>query len=133
LIRKLKKLDPNGNWQVCIDNAPIMAVDKVESFVDGPLEVLQYDKATENVSGVKITQKGYKIRLHKADVEDVIGSWPDIPIDLSGIEDEKYRVQLEQSLYAWRDRVMELKQDLQEELKNKDEERLREAGLDGLS
>ncbi len=92
LIEALKKVDPEGDTQVCVGNTPIYFVENETAYWDGLLQVLIQDHSKDpfyNIKGYKVTGSGRKVQLHLMGLDDVILDNPEIPIDLSELSDDR--------------------------------------------
>lgn len=89
LIRQLQKEDPSGEEEVCVGNRDIHFVERLPAFYDGPLQVLIWKD--DEIVGAKITQEGYKIRIHTKDIESLIDDKPDIPVEFDGLSINYYK------------------------------------------
>lgn len=85
LIKQLQELDPEGEAEVCVGNEDIYFAERLPAYYDGKLEVLIRDetKRTYNITGIKITGRGDKIKLHTMSLEDVVWNHPEAIVDLS--------------------------------------------------
>ena len=83
LIKLLQEADPNGEFECCIGNADILAIDVRPAWYDGPLQILKRDsnKNGYNIIGVKITNQGTKIVLLEHSIGDVLLDFSDIPVE----------------------------------------------------
>lgn len=75
LIKTFQELDPSGEIEVVVNGDPIYFAEKIPAYYDGALKILIQDESLSpyyNVVGMKITQKGEKIRLNTNSFEDII-------------------------------------------------------------
>jgi len=91
LIKQLQENDPDGETEVCVHNTPIVYVDNLPAYYDGPLQILFRDPELENKScysvvGAKFARSGRKIVIHTWGIDDAVQDDPDLPVE---IEDEK--------------------------------------------
>ena len=95
LIKQILEADPSGELEVIAGGIPIYFVDREPAYYDGPLKALIQDKSLRyyNITGFKYSHKGFKIRLHLMDIEDVLLNNPDLPVDISEVtEHSKNRI-----------------------------------------
>ena len=83
LIALLKKLDPLGELECCVDNHDILSVEILPAYWDGSLEVLVRDPKNKyyNVVGAKLIRTGDKVKIRTHSIEDAIYQNPDLPIE----------------------------------------------------
>lgn len=75
LITLLQKLDPDGNIDVCIGNAPITDCTKNASYYDGKKQKILYDSHNIPLVGM-LCSSGYKINLMRISISDCIEQNP---------------------------------------------------------
>lgn len=103
LIRRLQETDPSCDLECCVGNADILSVWSEPAYWDGCLQVLVRDPTTEyyNVVGVRYVGTGHKVVIQPYSVRDALLDDPDLPIDLSGLE-ENQRVRYGAWVAQWR-------------------------------
>jgi hypothetical protein len=85
LIRLLKKADPSGEEECCVENQDIFSVEPWPAYYDGRLQVLSRDpkiKPFYNVVSGKYVDKGTKIMITPLSIEDAIFENPELPVDI---------------------------------------------------
>ncbi len=111
LIAALQKEDPEGNLEVCVENKDIYFVEYKQAYWDGRLQRLIHDPDLKNkgysIIGGKVTSRGMKLELHVMGIEDIIMDNPDVPIDLSELE-ERDRQEWEKCIAEWRQEVKDI-------------------------
>lgn len=95
LIQMLQDIDPSGNIEVGIGNAPIIEAEYLPAYYDGRLQVLSKDRQS-----IQYRRKGFKIKLRSYDVEDLLLDYPEAEVTCDSdfstgelAEIEKYREQ----------------------------------------
>ena len=82
LIEQLLKEDPEGEFDVCVGNEPIIWVSRLPAYHDGRLQVVERDSKNRPVSA-KFSSSSCKIQLRTYSIEDAIWDDPDLPVDTS--------------------------------------------------
>lgn len=88
LIEQLQKLDPNNECEVCVNNEDIYFADRMPAYWDGRLQVLIRDPEKApyyNITGLKVTGTGDKIKLHVMTLEDILYHNPRATVDLTSL------------------------------------------------
>lgn len=97
LIAALQKEDPSGEYEVLAEGDPIFFVEALPAWYDGPMKVLEQDQSGHCI-GYKVTKIGNKIRLHTMSLGDFVIDYPNIEVDLSGLDkvrQEQYKEYIE--------------------------------------
>ncbi len=117
LIRLLQEADPKGETEVCVDNADIYFVERLEAYWDGRLQVLirNPDKAPYyNVEGVRFLSRGEKVRLNLLSFEDVLLNDPDARVEY---DSKATRKRMEEQVEARRAEVRRILSEIEAEEK----------------
>lgn len=90
LIKQLQEQDPSGELDVCAGNDPILFVEKLPAYYDGPKHMLIQDASRTgyNITGFKITGKGEKVKLHVYDLECYLADNYSGLVDVSELSSE---------------------------------------------
>src|SRR5580704_18413272 len=99
LIKLLQKIDPDGTTPVCVDNADVDHVIKVEAYWDGKLQQLVRDE-NNRVVGARITTSGDKVRIYTRDIEELLYERPETPVSL---DTESAKRDYEVTVEKWRE------------------------------
>ena len=98
--------DPDGNTPVCIDNANVYSVAKIEAYYDGRLEQLIHDETKRgkaySVIGARLTGSGEKVRIYTMSILEALIDCPDMPVDAG-----KYA----ETVDAWRAEARQIRDD----------------------
>lgn len=91
LITLLKKFDPSGDLECCVDNHDILSVETLPAYYDGSLEVLIRDPKNKyyNIVGAKIVRTGDKVKIRTHSIEDAIYQNPDLSVEYT-LRDENW-------------------------------------------
>jgi len=83
LIRQLLDADPTGEAEACVGNSDIHFVEKLPSYYDGDLQVLERDPNINgyNIIGGKYKRSGNKIKIHTLSFSDAITNSKEFIID----------------------------------------------------
>ena len=84
LIELLKKVDPNNECDICVDNHPVSNAYKTEYYYDGRLESVERDANWHPIRG-GYPDDGFKVYIKYDTLEDALRDNPDMELDLSGI------------------------------------------------
>ena len=116
LIRLLQEVDPEGETEVCVDNADIHFVERLEAYWDGRLQVLirNPDEVYYNVEGVRFISSGEKVRLNLLSFEDVLLNDPEARVEYDG---KVTRKRMEEQVEARRVEVRRILSEIEEEEK----------------
>lgn len=109
LIRQLQMLDPSGEVEVACDNHDIFFAELLTAYWDGDLQLLIRNPELKgyNITGAKVTQKGYKIVLRGMGVEDVLLDNLNAEIDLSELSPES-KIRWENKIKEWREELSQI-------------------------
>ena len=107
LIELLKKADPTGELECCVENHDIHYVDTLFAGYDGTLQVLVRDpKLTNcyNIVGGILRRSGRKVVIHPLSIEDaLIDTTPEsFPVTVEGVDDDATRQRLQAEVADWR-------------------------------
>lgn len=99
LIKLLQDIDPSGEIECCIANRDIYFVEKLPSYYDGTLQILERDetKTCYNIIGAKYVRDPSisKIMINPLSIEDAISEDVSLTIDYSALNSidiiENYR------------------------------------------
>lgn len=87
LIELLKAVDPDGTTPVCVSNADVYTVTRLEAYYDGRLEQLVHDEAKRgkawSVVGARLIRTGDKIAIRPLSIEEVLVENPSMPVEVS--------------------------------------------------
>jgi hypothetical protein len=91
LIRQLRKADPSGEIECCVNNADIHFVNTEPAYYDGCLQVLKRDVNNKyyNIIGAKYTSKGEKVVIRPLSISDAVWEQEDFPVEFEGLSPEK--------------------------------------------
>jgi len=125
LIEMLKREDPTGQLPVVVGSEDIYFVERQPGYYDGCYQQLIHDPEKRgkqySITGVKITTKGYKVKLVTCNLDDVLLDHPEIPVDLSELSEHKrnYWEHCVESLrQEYRDANSEVTQSIAQEKEN---------------
>ncbi len=93
LIAALMQSDPSGEIECCVGNRDIHFVSRGPAYYDGALQVYIRDESN-NIRGVKRTNRGKKIQIHSYSVADLLCNDSELPItyeDIGGDMESHYR------------------------------------------
>jgi len=79
LIEALKKEDPSGELEVCVDNQMVHFVEKQPSYYDGCFEKVDFGEKN-NIEQCRFIGEGFKMVIHYYGVEDAIDDNPCVPV-----------------------------------------------------
>lgn len=82
LIKRLQKIDPEGDGDVCVDNIDVYTVTVKPSYWDGCLQLLDRDESNPyyNVIGGRYRSSGSKICIESLSIHDAISDNADLPV-----------------------------------------------------
>lgn len=84
LIKHLQTADPSSELECVVGWEDILFVEQLPGYYDGPYQVLDRDKSKEpyyNVVGAKITDKGFKIKIHTHSIDNaLLDNW-ELPVE----------------------------------------------------
>lgn len=122
LIEALQEEDPEGDMEVCVDNKDIYFVEYKQAYWDGKLQRLVHDPDLKgkgySIVGGKVTSRGMKLELHVMGIEDIIMDNPDVPIDLSELE-ERNRQEWEKRIAEWRQEIKDVVEEIDKKYKER--------------
>ena len=84
LIEHLQQLDPEGNIHVCVENQPIIFVEKMKAGDFGDLQLVNTD-----CTALKFMDEGEKIKLHIVSLDELIDRCPQLRVVYSSERAER--------------------------------------------
>jgi hypothetical protein len=87
LIEALKKEDPEGTSEVYVNGEAIYFAERLPGYYDGWYPVLIQDHSKDpyyNITGIRYTKVGTKIRLQTMGMEDILCDNPKATVELDG-------------------------------------------------
>lgn len=116
LIKVLQEVDPEGESEVIVNGDPIYFAENLPGYYDGWYSVLIQDHSKDpyyNITGIRQTRAGDKVRLHLMSMEDVLLDNPEAIVELdSSLGPERIK-EMEESVQALRVEHRQINADVQ--------------------
>lgn len=94
LIRLLQEIDSAGETECCVANADIQFIERLPSYYDGNLQVIEFDEDGRPVSG-KYYERGHKISLHYLSIGEAVMENSDFPVNYDDLNEVQRRHKME--------------------------------------
>ena len=85
LIKLLQESDPNGEYDVCVDNLPVESVCAMDYYWDGIIEFVERDINGKPTDAGWRNNPNQKVRIYIDSVEKAVFDNPDLKIETSGL------------------------------------------------
>ena len=109
IIKKIQEIDPTGEMEVCIENEDIFMIQQKPAYWNGRLQRLIWNE--NRITGAEILQTGNKICITPLGIEELVYTYPDIPINLSDLAPQTRKSWLD-SITQWRETARKLEKEV---------------------